>query len=206
MCLSVSFCLSSVWRVFHPLKCWCTFSPIYFFFRLNESSMAHQRRNRNRNALETLKEKPLNLLHPYRSSFTHLTNFIPRHEREMNKQIISTDSTDQEVKFYMFKASPFIDPSIQYADGDKHFRSDFVHFQQTKFIDDYSDIREQRSKSIKRPVPRRPSSNHFFTRPAVNIPSLILLRLSTSRIERRATVLVNSRSFTHSIEAKYGVA
>lgn len=86
-----------VWRVFCRVKC----SPILFFFRLNDYSMNKnfQWKNRNQNALETLKEKPLTFLHSSRHSNVHLINFMPIKQREMN----STDFADGDKTLSNFR-------------------------------------------------------------------------------------------------------
>ncbi|CAF0996672.1 unnamed protein product [Rotaria sordida] len=142
-----------------------------------QSSLHYQQKNRivhrNTNAFEPKslpqrsKCKPKNLLHPYRISKDRHMNDTNTSKEEMINKIISIESADHEVEFYMVKKPTTIvgrHHSSQMADGDKKneiiLENSFDEFQQQRFTNDQEHIIDMMYKDIIRPVPYKPTVNN----------------------------------------------
>ncbi|CAF4494212.1 unnamed protein product [Rotaria socialis] len=127
---------------------------------------------RNTNATEPTflvqpsKYKSKNLLHPYRISKARCTKYSKTSEKGTINKIMSIESQDHEVEFYMMKNSMMpvtARHSLQMADGDKInqnvLENYFDAFQQQRFTNDREYIIKMLQKDVIRPVPHKPMSN-----------------------------------------------
>ncbi|CAF2684010.1 unnamed protein product [Rotaria sp. Silwood2] len=141
-----------------------------------QSSLYYQEKQRiiyrNTNAREPIsllqrsKYKPKNLLHPYRISKDRHANDTNTSEKGMINKIMSMESADHEVEFYMTKKPTTTVRryhSSQMADGDKKnkiiLENALDEFQQQRFTNDQKHIINMIHKDIIRPVPCKPIIN-----------------------------------------------
>ncbi|CAM4827703.1 unnamed protein product [Rotaria magnacalcarata] len=127
---------------------------------------------RNTNAMEPTclvqpsKYKSKNLIHPYRISNARCTRYSNTSEKGIINRIMSIESQDHEVEFYMMK-NPMIPAktrhSLQMADGDKInqnvLENYFDESQQQRFTNDREHIIKMLQKDVIRPVPHKPMTN-----------------------------------------------
>jgi len=151
------------------------------------SSFYHQQKkkniDRNTNAVEPTstssrlsKCKPKHLLHPYKRSKDHYANYMHTSRRRMINRIMSIESSDHEVEFYMRKESTKpvrYHHSLQMADGDKKnekiLENFFDQFQQQRFINDHEHMIDMMHHDIIRPVPYKPTFNSRLKQSSVCI-------------------------------------
>ncbi|CAF4675746.1 unnamed protein product [Rotaria sp. Silwood1] len=170
--------------------------------------------DRNRNALESIslsqrsKCKPKNLLHPYRTSKDRYENTANiSQERKINK-IMSIESVDHEVEYYMVKKPTTItklDYSSQMADGDKKneiiLDNSFDEFQQQRFTNDQEHIIDMMHKDIIRPIPCKPTVNdRLKTSPNLKLFKNSISHLSSSQF-CQSTLPLNRTSTWRKLQA-----
>jgi hypothetical protein len=135
---------------------------------------------RNTNALESTsssrlsKCKPKNLLHLYKISKDHYSNDMHTSRKGMINRIMSIESLDLEVEFYMGKESTRSikhHHSSQMADGDKKNEKILENFsdkfQQQRFINDQEHMIDMMNDDIIRPIPCKPTFNNRLKQSSV---------------------------------------
>jgi hypothetical protein len=134
-----------------------------------------QKGHRNSNALEPSfpsRYKPKNLLHPYRVSKDYHAEDIHPSRRKVRKKIMSIDSPDHEVEFYMVKESTMNvrhDHLSQMASGDKKNENVPDKFEQQRFMNDQEHIIKMIHKELVRPIPCKPTINSQMKQSSVSI-------------------------------------
>ncbi|CAF4071089.1 unnamed protein product [Adineta steineri] len=155
--------------------------------QLQTSSYYKQKIYRNTNALESSllssrrsKYKSKHLLRPYKL----LKDDIHTFEKTMKNKIMSIESSDHEVEFYMEKKPTVTvkhhQHTSQMADGDK--KNTFHQYQQQRFTDSQEHSIDMIHKDIIRPIPRKPLLvNDSLKRSFITRSTLPLNRTSTWR-------------------------
>ncbi|CAF0894055.1 unnamed protein product [Adineta steineri] len=168
--------------------------------QLQTSSYYKQKIYRNTNALESSllssrrsKYKSKHLLRPYKL----LKDDIHTFEKTMKNKIMSIESSDHEVEFYMEKKPTVTvkhhQHTSQMADGDK--KNTFHQYQQQRFTNNQEHIIDMINKDIIRPIPRKPLLvNDSLKRSFITRSTLPLNRTSTWR---KLQVNITASQFDH---------
>jgi hypothetical protein len=180
-CLDLYCCLPNEFSISYP-------QPQLSLYCQKRKRKAH----RNTNALELTsslrlsKCKSKNPVHPYRTSKDHRTS--ETHRRRMTNRIMSIESPDYEVEFYMVKEATMNikrHHSSQMADGDKKTENTFDlydEFQQQRFTNNQEHIIDLIHTDIIRPIPCKPTVNDRLKQPSV------------SRIKKRICIFIKGIS------------
>jgi hypothetical protein len=106
----------------------------------------------------------------------HHTDNIHTSRRKITNKIMSIESPDHEVEFYMVKEPTMTarhHHSLQMDDGDKKNQDTLENFldefQQQRFPNNQKHIIDMINKHIRRPVPRKPTLNNRLKQSSVSI-------------------------------------